>query len=123
MFVTKWFDRWSRKESIPDKALCKAVDEMNRGLVDAEPGGQVVKKRVAAPGMGKSGSYRTLVAFKVNERAYFVYGFAKNIRANIKDNEERALKLLAKKMLGFDAVAIGNALTAGELREVRCNHA
>lgn len=121
IFVNKWFDRWRRKEAISDDALCSAVVEMERGLVDANLGGNLYKKRVAAPGRGKSGSYRTLLAFKSRGRAFFVYGFPKNSRANIDDKEERALKVLAKELLSYDAKAIRKALTANVIRKLRCD--
>lgn len=120
ILVTKVFDRWCRKETISDEALCKAVDEMEQGLVDASLGGNLYKKRIAAPERGKSGSYRTLLAFKSKERACFMYGYPKSARANIDDKEERALKALAKELLGYDAKAIRKAVKANEFREVRC---
>ena len=94
---------------------------MARGLVDANLGGNLYKKRVAAPGRGKRGSYRTLAAFKPGDKAFFVYGFAKNERANINDKEERALKAIANELLGYDARVIKRALDAGALCELRCN--
>ena len=96
ILVNKWFDRWRRKEAISDAAICKAVDEIETGLFDANLGGGLYKKRVAAPGKGKSGSYRTLLAFKSGARTCFVFGFAKSARANIDAKEEKALKALAK---------------------------
>lgn len=121
VFVTKWFDRWSGKEAISDRTLCDAVNEMERGLVDASLGGGLYKKRVAMPGKGKSGSYRTLLAFKAKERACFVFGFSKNDRDNIGSKEGKALKALAKELLGYDAETIQKAVEANELRELRCD--
>ncbi|HEB87903.1 MAG TPA: type II toxin-antitoxin system RelE/ParE family toxin [Gammaproteobacteria bacterium] len=122
IFVNKWFSRWCRKEAISDSALCTAVEEMEQGLVDAKLGGNLYKKRVAAPGKGKSGSYRTLLAFKSKDRVFFIYGFPKSSRDNINDKEERALKALAKELLGYDETAIGKATKAGEIRRVRCDN-
>ncbi len=121
IFVNNWFQRWCRKESISDEALCTAVQEIEQGLVDAKLGGNLYKKRIAAPGRGKSGSYRTVLAFKSKERAFFIYGFAKNQRDNIDAREERALKALAKELLGYDAKAIQKALTTNAIRKVRCD--
>ena len=120
-FVTRQFDRWARRQNITDDSLCRAVDEMARGLVDANLGGNLDKKRVAAPGRGKRGSYRTLAAFKPGDKACFIYGFAKNERANISDKEERALKAIANELLGYDVRTIRKVLAAGALRELRCN--
>jgi hypothetical protein len=74
---------------------------MEQGLIDADLGGHVYKKRVGIKGRGKSGGVRTLIAFQLEERAFFMYGFAKNKRDNIEDNELEALKLLAKKLLNY----------------------
>lgn len=120
LFVTKVFDRWCRKERLSDDLLCEAVAEMARGLVDASLGGNLYKKRVAAPGRGKRGSYRTVLAFKSGSRACFLFGFPKNVRDNIDAGEARALKALAKEILGYEAKSIRAAVKAGALRELRC---
>src|SRR5258706_380352 len=52
---TKTFARWTRKEGVADAALRAAVEEMRAGLVDANLGAGLVKKRIARPGRGKSG--------------------------------------------------------------------
>ena len=91
---------------------------MEHGLIDAKLGGQVVKKRVALPGRGKRGSSRTLVAFKQGDKAFFIYGFAKNERANISSKELQVLKLLAKELLNYSATALVKATKAGELIEI-----
>ena len=59
------FARWQDGESLSDAALCKAVDEMEKGLIDADLGGFLYKKRVARPGGGKSGGYRTLLSARI----------------------------------------------------------
>ena len=88
-YKNKAFSKWAAKEGLGDEALLAAVDEMERGLIDAELGGYVVKKRVALAGRGKSGGVRTLLAYKVESKAFFVYGFAKNARANISADEQK----------------------------------
>jgi len=103
---------------VTDAALLDAVDEMNRGLIDASLGDQVFKKRVGIDGQGKSGGLRTLLAFRVGDRAFFVFGFAKHVRANVSEKELRALKLMASELLGSDARALLKDLRAGELYEV-----
>lgn len=62
VFKTRTFARWSRKAGLPDRTLCAAVAEIAAGLVDADLGGNVYKKRVPVPGRGKSGGARVLVA-------------------------------------------------------------
>ena len=107
-----------RKRGLSDTALIAAVQEMESGLVDAQLGGHVVKKRVALPGRGKSGSTRTLLAYQSGSKAFFVYGFAKNERANIGDKELKAFKLLATELLGYQPAALRKATKTGELIEI-----
>ena len=120
-FKTKAFAKWARSEGLGDEPLCAAVVEMEQGLIDAQLGGQVVKKRVALPGRGKRGSARTVVAFRQGDKAVFIYGFAKNERGNVSEKELQALKLLAKELLGYTATALNKALKAGELIEIEVN--
>ncbi|OAZ90631.1 type II toxin-antitoxin system RelE/ParE family toxin [Halomonas sp. G11] len=118
IFKNKAFSKWAAKEGLDDADLLAAVDEMERGLIDADLGGHVVKKRVAIGGRGKRGGGRTLLAYKVDNKAFFVYGFAKNARANISANELKALKYLARELLGYSDKAIDEAIMHGALIEV-----
>ena len=118
LFKNKLFSKWAEKEGLSDHALWVAVDEMGRGLIDAELGGHIVKKRVAIGSRGKSGGVRTLLAYKVADKAFFIYGFAKNARVNIGNDELKALKYLAKELLGYSDKTIKNALKSGVLIEV-----
>ena len=87
IFKNKAFNKWAAKTALSGDTLRAAVDEMERGLIDANLGGHVVKKRVAVGGRGKSGGFRTLLAYKSGDRAFFMYGFAKNARANVSADE------------------------------------
>ena len=118
VFKTRWFQKWAAREGMGNEALLAAVEEMDSGLIDAELGGHMVKKRVALPGRGKRGGARTLVVYRYASLAFFVYGFAKNERANISDRELKALKLLATRLLGYTRPALVKAVNAGELIEV-----
>jgi hypothetical protein len=120
-FKTRSFAKWASAEGLGDDALAFAVIEMERGLIDARLGGQIVKKRVAFAGRGKRGSARTLVAFKQGDKAFFIYGFAKSERSNVSDKELQALKLLAKELLNYPAPALADAIRAGELIGIKVN--
>jgi len=119
VFKTKLFAKWAGKEGLNDQALWDAVQEMEQGLIDAELGGHVCKKRVALGGRGKRGGARTLLAFKQGDKAFFMFGFAKNEKANITDDELKALKLLANQYLGYTSAGLKKACAAGELIEVK----
>jgi hypothetical protein len=115
---TRNFARWARKTGLADSLLDKAVLEIGRGLLEADLGGGILKKRIALPGRGKRGSIRTLLATNRNDRWFFVFGFEKNKRANISDNELESLKKLAKHLLGLTAAQITTAIEEGALMEV-----
>ena len=68
VFKTRFFSRWMRKTELTDSALCHAVAEMGQGLIDADLGGGVVKKRIGLAGRGKRGGARTLVATNPGEQ-------------------------------------------------------
>ncbi len=48
----------------------------------------------------------------------FVYGYAKNVRSNISEQEETALKKLAKIYFSFSDEQLAQAIQASELVEV-----
>ncbi len=99
VFKTRHFSRWMRKTELTDSRLCAAVLEMAQGLIDADLGGGVVKKRVGLAGRGKRGGARTLVATNKGNRWFFLFGFEKNDRANISDEEREALQSIARDLL------------------------
>ena len=118
IYKTKWFDKWALKNNLVDVALCKAAEELADDLYDASLGGSVYKKRVGIANRGKSAGVRTLIAFRKDKNIFFMYGFAKNQQANIKANELKALRLLAKQLLSYNEQELGKAINAAELIEV-----
>src|SRR5690625_907726 len=120
IFKRKEFARWQAGEKLTDAALCQAVKEMEKGLVDAELGGLLYKKRVARPGSGKRGAYRTLLAAKMGKRYVFMHGFAKSTKANIKQNEKKALQYVGKVLLELSGKELIKALKSEILMEVHC---
>jgi len=118
IFKNKVFTRFAKKSGISDAALCKAIKEAEKGLVDADLGGGVIKKRVAREGQGKSGGFRTIILFKTGTRALFAYGFAKNERDNIDNDELTEFKRLAEKMLNYSDSELGHAINKSILTEV-----
>ena len=115
---TRNFARWARKTGLADSLLDKAVLEIERGLLEGDLGGGIVKKCIALPGRGKRGRIRTLLATNRKDRWFFLFGFEKNKRANISDNELESLKKLAKHLLGLTAAQITTAIEEGALMEV-----
>jgi len=95
---------------------------MKDGLIDADLGGGVLKKRIALPGQGKRGGARTIVATNLGNRWFFLYGFAKNERANIGERELRLFREVATDLLGLDDRQIAVALSSGEIEEICHDH-
>lgn len=118
IFKTHSFAKWAKKESVTDKAIKKAVGEMQKGLIYAEIGGGLCKQQIARPGQGKRGGHRTLVAFKKDDRAVFVFGFSKSDRANIDEQEEKIYRDLAKFYLSLSDKKIDEMLAEKMLLEV-----
>ena len=120
VFKTKWFVAFARGERIRDDALCEAIERAERGLIDADLGGKVIKQRVARPSQGRSGGYRVLIAYERGIRAVFIFGFAKNERDNIRGDEVTVMREVAADWLQFDDTALQQALDNGRAEEVHC---
>ncbi len=118
VFKTKHFARWVRKTDLTDDALCGAVREMERGLIDAVLGGGVVKKRVALPGRGKSSGARTLVATNHGAHWFFIFGYAKNERANVSPTELEGFKSLAADLLRHSMADLDAHVKTNALEEI-----
>ena len=119
IYKTKTFVQSFDKNILSDLLLVNAVEEIKRGLVDANLGGSLYKKRIAIDNKGKSGSVRTLIAIYHNKKFFFLYGFKKNERDNISEKELRALKKLAKVYLRSTDEEINKYIQKGLLVEVK----
>ena len=115
---TKGLARFARHEGITDSSLREAIDRAEVGLIDADLGGGLIKQRVARRGQGRSGGYRMLVAYRIKERAVFLYGFAKSERENISADELHDLRQLGSNWLNASAQQITGAIKDGALQEV-----
>lgn len=121
-FKTRHFCRWMRKTELTDGVLCATVREMTQGLIDADLGGGVVKKRVGLAGRGKRGGARTLIATNKNNRWFFLFGFEKNERSNISVEEKEALQTLAQELLARNDEELNFAVAQGSLQEICHEH-
>jgi len=116
------YTRYGYTLNLPDAALCQVVGEMERGLIDADLGGSLYKKRVARPGSGKRSGYRTLLSARIGSRYVFLHGFPKSSKANITQDEKKALQFAGKVFLNLSSDALSKALQSGVLLEVHCEH-
>lgn len=97
----------------------EAVARAEKGQIDAELGGEVIKQRIARPGQGKSKGYRTIIFFRRGDKAFFEYGFAKSQRANINDDEKEKYKEAAKHILALTEMQLAELLQRGDFMEVK----
>ena len=119
-YKSREFARFARKSSIPDSDLCRALDEILRGTIDADLGGGVFKQRVRRKGQGKSGSFRTIILLRLGQIALFAYGFAKNDKANISQSDLMQFRQLAKEVFRYGPREIEQLVHTGALEEI-CN--
>ena len=112
------FEKWAKKHKISDRLLVRSLDEMKYGLIDADLGSGLYKKRIAVSNRGKSDGVRVVLAYKVENKAFFIYGFAKNQRDNITILELKQMKMYAKLLLSFDDEQLKKLLQCSEFIEV-----
>ena len=118
MYKTKPFARFQRRERIGDAALCLAVSAAETGRIDADPGGGLIKQRVARQGAGKRGGYGTVIAYRMGTRAVFLLGFAKSEQADIGSDELAALKRRGSGLLETAVEALETMIADDEILEV-----
>jgi hypothetical protein len=117
-FKTRWFARFARREDISDEALREAIERSERGLIDADLGGGLIKLRVARPGEGRSGGYRMIVAYRTRDRAFFLLGFAKSDQENIDSEQLRTTRGIASHLLTASSDQLKVAIAEGEIQEI-----
>lgn len=121
VFKNAWFERFARKEKISAESLLDAVERAEKGLIDADLGSGVIKQRIARPGAGKSGGYRSIVIYREGKKAFFVYGFPKSNLGNIRDDEVEQFKKAAKSILALSDNQIRKLIESGQFEEVTTN--
>ncbi|WP_028388282.1 type II toxin-antitoxin system RelE/ParE family toxin [Legionella fairfieldensis] len=116
---TKLFNKWAIKNKVRDELLITAAEEISIEVYEANYGGGVIKKRIGNKGRGKSGSTRTIVAFKKGKNCFFVFGFEKNTKSNITINEEKAFKIVAQSLLTYSDLELNELIKDGSLVEIK----
>ncbi len=117
--MTKHFSKWAAKQKIIKKELTNALTELQAGIFEANLGGNIYKKRIRLEGKGKSSGGRAIICYKIDDRAIFVHGFAKNEKSNLSKKELIAFKELSKILLKLSPKEIAIAIENGDLIEVK----
>ena len=118
LFKNKKFAQFALENGITDARLCRAIKDADKGLIEADLGGGVIKQRIARENEGKSGGYRTIIFYRKEDRAFFVYGFAKNDKANITQHEKKTLKAYANTVLDYSDKELKYKIKNNELIEI-----
>jgi hypothetical protein len=118
-FKTPSFHKSLIKSELTDTELNALIDQVGQGLIDVHLGGELIKQRIARPNTGKRDGYRTVIAFRHEERAIFLHLFAKNEKANISKKELEALKAFAKHFLAMSQADLNIALKEQALLEIK----
>lgn len=120
VFEQKQFSKWAAGERIDDKTITQAAMDAVAGKFEADLGGYLFKKRVAREGGGKSGGYRTIICFKKagSDHVFFLHGFPKNQKDTISSKDEKALKLIAARLVNLSDEQIEELKKIGTIREL-----
>jgi hypothetical protein len=105
-----------------DEALREGIERAERGLIDADLGGGLIKQRIALPGSGRSGGYRTIIAYRTGNRAVFLDGFAKSEQDNISADELTEFRAIAQNWLNANPTILRSAIEKGLLLEMSYDH-
>ena len=119
IYANRWFAKFAAKEKISDATLADAVVRAENGLIDADLGSGLIKQRIARLGRGKSGGYRSILIFRSEERAIFVFAFAKSAKANLSRSELKVYRKAASIILELSDAQIETEVEAGRLVEVK----
>ncbi len=102
----KWFHKWSKKAKLENDDLLEAITNLEKGLSTSDLGNYLFKIRVKRENSGKSSGFRTIVVYKKDDRAIFVYGFGKNEKENISKTELQYFKKLADDLMALNSEQI-----------------
>ena len=107
VFKNKWFNKFAKKEHITDLQLCELIENIEKGLIDADYGGGVIKQRLGRLNKGKSSGYRCIILYRYKDISFLVYGLPKNERDNI-SKRNKYLKIYHNKCLPFRMMILIN---------------
>ena len=118
IFKNSRFKKFARKQDISNEHLLEVIERAENGQIDADLGGGVIKQRLKRQGQGKRGGYRTIILYRSMERAFFVYGFAKNEQENINAEELSVIRAMARLYLELADEHLKVMIENGDLWEV-----
>jgi len=112
-FKTAWFAKAARRAHLTDEELCSAIQQVIWGQAD-DLGGGVFKKRLS------KNQYRAIILSKAGHFWIYEYLFAKQDRANIRDDELAGFRKLVKAYAGLTTHQVTQLLQDHDWMEI-CN--
>ena len=95
-YLPKSFQSEAKSESISDEDCQEAIRKAERGLVDADLGGGLIKQRIPRGNRGAAKGSRAVAFYKRGDVAVFLHVFPKSRKANL-TKSELAMYLRAAK--------------------------
>ena len=121
IFVTDDFADFMKIAGLSNQDIKKSANEVNNGLFDADLGG-VIKKRIAPKGMSKRDASRSIIAFRKDDKVFFVDGWRKSDvpkkGKEIPDNLLETYRLLGRCLLSASSIQIQIDIIQGLLIEI-----
>ena len=118
VFKLKTFDRWARRV-LSDAELCEAAEEVLAGRFEADLGGGLCKKRIAAAGRGKSGSTRVLIAKQHEAIVFFLVGRQKSDPGtDFSERQVAVAKIIAKGLQAATQAKLAALMVDGTIKEI-----
>ena len=117
--LTTWFERFAKQQGIEDSALYDAISRANKGSIDADLGGGVIKQRIARRNEGRSRGFRSIILFRRGDRAFFVYGFAKGNRSNLRPDELEVYRSFADEVFGYEEADLAKVVDRNKWKELK----
>jgi len=107
---TKWFQKWAKKVNLSNNNMLEAIHNLENSLSTSSLGNNLHKVRIKREHSGKDSGFRTIILYKSEDRAIFLYGFGKNEKSNIDKKELLYFKKLGRDLLGLSVDKLNQAI-------------
>ncbi|ATQ68101.1 MULTISPECIES: type II toxin-antitoxin system RelE/ParE family toxin [Methylosinus] len=85
--VPKSLQRDGKKAGLTDEDYRTAIRKAERGLIDADLGGGLIKQRIPRDRLSGARGSRAIIFYKRGKLAIFLHLFAKSTKGNLTDSE------------------------------------
>ena len=86
-YLTRSFDRDAKRDGISDQDCQEAIRRAEKGLIDAELGGGLIKQRIPRGNQSAARGSRAIVFYRRETVAVFLHIFPKSQKANLSKKE------------------------------------